>query len=302
MRNLMIAAIICTAQPALAFDRMLLGDCQASFEQLSNLIAPDDDKTSARLRSIDATFDGWCKIDGGDPGFEGAEFDTFIWRTDDTSRWTIDSIPPMGLQLRITGLDPDTMQNSAPTNRPLVTVEATIRQDPDAGQVIVERIEMSNDAGDSMTVSAVFERVFLSSPSMMQVSAGAAVFKAGLMSMTLDGTYENPFGAKFSVSIDGDEQTQQQEIFDIISKLPEGVIDDASRAELMAFADDVPRPVGTLDMVVGSERGFGLMQVGMAMYRSLETAFADGNGPELDVLMDGLTISSDWTPSDGHAD
>ncbi len=307
MRYLFVAAMMCAAQPAAAFDRMLLSDCQASFERLAELVDPASAETKVRLRSISATFDGWCKIDGGAPGFDDVEFDTFIWRSEETSRWVNDEIPPLGLQLRITGLDPDSMEDSPPTNRPPVTVDATLRQDPAAGQVILEQVVMANDAGDRVTLSGVFDRVFLSSPSMMQVSVGSAVFKAGLMSLTLDGTHRNPFGAEFSGSFNVDGNLREGDVFSTISSLPDGVIDDASRAELTAFAEDLPKPVGTLDIVVGSERGLGLMQVGAAMYNLATYAAGDstsGNsgGRELGILFDGITVSADWAPRDGQTD
>ena len=302
MKNLIFAATIFAAQPALAFDRMLLNDCLTSFENLAELIDPGNTDTPSQLRSIRATFDGWCEINGDSPGFEDATFDRLTWRTDDTALWTQQGIPPMGLELRITGLDPDTMQNSAASNRPPVSIEGTIRQDPAAGQLIIEHASMENDAGDSMTASAVFERVFLSSPSMMQVSAGSAAFKAGLVSMTLDGTYENPFGFNVSVEVDGDENVLQAEAFQGISRLPTGMVNDAARAELMAFAGDLPGPVGTLEVGLASERGLGLMQVGMSMYNSFASVLNDDAEVELDVLFDGVTISADWSPRDTQAD
>jgi len=232
MKFTLAAALLCFAQPAIAFDRMLLGDCQSSFEQLAELISPDDEKTPRMTGSISATFDGWCKITGGASGFEDANFETLSWRTDDTDRWTGQGIPPLALELNVTGLNPDQMQASSATHRPPVSVEVTLRQHADAGQLILESARMYNDLGDSMVVSGVFERVFLSSPSMMQVSVGAATFKAGLFLMTLDGTHENPFGFGIDADLIGDDEAQQGAAFEVLSGLPEGVMDDESRAEL----------------------------------------------------------------------
>ena len=81
--------------------------------------------------------------------------------------------------MRVRGLNPDEMQDGGKTDRPMVSVDMTLRQEPAAGQVIVERAVMQNDADDIFAFSGVFERVFLSSPSMMQVSMGSASFKAG---------------------------------------------------------------------------------------------------------------------------
>jgi len=171
----------------------------------------------------------------------------------------------VGLQIQwIAGLVPE----GGAENIPPLAVEVTLRQDPDAGLLILERAEMSNEFGDTLSVSGVFERVYLMSLSMMQVSLGSAAFKAGLLSMTLEGTHENPFGFYGKVDVTGTPQTQSQAAFDAISRLPEGVMDDASRAEMTAFAADLPKPVGTLDVTVASERGLGLIQVGSAIYRT----------------------------------
>ena len=90
----------------------------------------------------------------------------------------------------------------------------------------------------------------------------------------------------------------------MLSAIPDGVIDDASRAELMAFAADLPKPVGKLETSVSSERGLGLMQVAMSMVSAVESAMAenDGRGNMMEILLDGLTITADWTPDVQNAD
>ncbi len=305
MKKLLVVAVaLGIANPTHAWDRMLLGDCQAAFENLAELIAPDDvEQTEVMSRSMRATADGWCEVRGTDPGFEFATFKTFAWRADGIARWNTDGIAPLGIQLRAGGISPQDLQDGGGDNRPDISFEATVRQLPDAGQVIVENAIMYNEVGDSLLVSGVFERVFLSSPSMMQVSLGSATFKAGLMSMTLEGTHENPFGFTADVSIQGVPQAQRDAAFDIISRVPDGVIDDASRAELTAYAGDLPRPVGNLEVSVASERGLGLMQVGMSMLLAVDS-IVDGasNNTELDILLDGLTIRADWSPAAQVAD
>lgn len=292
------------ANPAIAWDRMLRSDCQLAFERLANMIAPDEGtKTDIMTGSTRVTPDGWCQMKGGDPGFATAEFETFEWRADEVSRWTRDGIPPLALQMRIRGLDPAEMQGGGGADRPELAVDMTLRQLPDAGQIIVENAMIFNDAGDSLLVSGVFERVFLSSPSMMQVSIGSATFKAGLMSMTLDGTHENPFGFSANVEVQGVPQAQRDAAFDMISRMPDGVIDDASRAELTAYAGDLPRPVGTLEVSVASERGLGMMQVGMSMYLAMDSIIeGEAKNSELDILLDGVTVTADWSPAAEMAD
>lgn len=305
MKHLITAILAASlVTPATAQDRMLRSDCQLAVERIADIVAPDAPSTPRLLNAIRVTPQGWCQMRGGGDGLEDAEFDTLEWRADAITRWTRDGIPPLAVQMRITGLDPDEMQGrGANTNRPDVTVEATVRQIPDAGLVVVERAVMQNGAGDEMSVSGVFERVFLSSPSMMQVSMGSATFKAGLASMTLDGTHENPFGFNLDVDVQGVQQSQRDAAFDVISRVPDGVIDDASRAELTAYAGDLPKPVGNLEVSVASERGLGLMQVGMSMYAALSTIANDGEASnEMEILLDGLSITADWTPAAQVAD
>lgn len=305
MKILIPAAMLAmSAMPAAAFDRMNRTSCQESYQRVADMVAPNDANVGLQVNFMRVSPDSWCQFRGSDPGFEGAEFDLLEWRTDGTSRWTRDGIPPLAIEIRVTGLDPDDMQLSLKsTNRPDLSVEMTLRQEPDAGQVIVERAVMFNTAGDILSVSGVFERVFLSSQSMMQVSMGSAAFKAGLMSMTLDGTHENPFGFYVDVDVQGMPGAQRQAAFEIISNLPEGVVGDAARAELTAFAGDLPRPKGTLEVSVASQRGLGLMQIGMSAYMSFVSVMEEnGDDNQLEILLDGLTVDANWTPSAQVAD
>lgn len=304
------ALVVLTALPATAFERMLRSDCQESVSRIEDLMTTIDPSPSRQaivdqsVLSFRVTPQGWCQFDAR-ANLDRAEYDSIEWRMEGSSRWTRDGIPPLALQVRIFGLDPDNMQGGADKNRPPVDLDVTLRQDPDAGLVIVERAVMENDLGDSLAVSGVFERVFLSSPSMMQVSMGSVTFKAGLMSLTLDGTHENPFGFNASVEMRGNPQAQFDAAFQAISSLPDGVVDDASRAELTAFASDLPRPVGTLEMSVASERGLGLMQVVMSVATGASNFLGedgDGFGTEMEILFDGLTVSANWSPDAQNAD
>lgn len=282
------------AMPAAAFDTMWQGACQQSWERF-HLLMNRGDTTDKRLTApVRVTTDGWCEVRGRARDLENAQFDLFQWRAEDMERFTRNGIPPLAVQLRATGLDPDALQGGAATNRPALTFEATLRQVPDAGQVIVERAEMTNGAGDTLAVSGVFERLFLSSEAMVQVSAGSAVFRAGLVQLVLSGDYENPFGFAVDVDMRGSAQAQQRAAFDIISRLPSGVVSDASRAELSGFAGALPRPVGALEVSVFSERGLGIMQVGLASFMA---ASSTSSTDELEVLLDGLTAEADWTPA-----
>lgn len=302
-----LPATLCavTALPLLAEERMTRTGCQESFRRASELAEPNNPNLALQVQLIRVTPDGFCQIRGRDPGYEGAPFDTFEWRMEDSARWRDEGIPPLALDIRVDGLDPDEMDGQPDLRRPDLTVEATLRQEPDAGLLILERLHASNDAGDELTVSGVFERVFLSSPSMMQVSMGSAAFKAGLVSMTLDGSHENPFGFYFNVDVAGTPQAVREGAFDTISRLPDGVIDDASRAELTAFAGDLPKPEGTLELAVNSERGLGLMQVGMSAYWAMDAMMGDdpeADRAQLDILLDGVTLTADWSPAAQVAD
>lgn len=301
MRTL-TALLIALAVPAAAQDRMTLSLCQDTLRAVGTFL-PDTAEDTARLvQAVRVTTDNYCLLRGNDFGAD-AEFNDLSWRTDDTTRWTEDGIAPLALHLRLRGMDPDDIQDSGPTNRPHIDFEATLRQDPDAGLLVLEQAIATNGAGDVLSFSGVFERVFLSSASMMQVSVGSATFKAGLMSMTLDGRYENPFAFKFDVDVQGAPQAQRDAAFDGISRLPDGVIDDASRAELTAYAGDLPRPVGTLELSVASERGLGLMQIGMSAYRSIDSAMSgEQTADDMDIFFDGITITADWSPAAQVAD
>ena len=294
-----IAALMLAGSPAFAFDVMTQSACQNAYEKAANLVAPNNATVGLQIQFLRVTDDGWCQLRSTDPGFEDLPATSLDWRMDGALDWAREGIPPQALEVRIAGLVPE----GGAENIPPLAVEVTLRQDPDAGLLILERAEMSNEFGDTLSVSGVFERVYLMSLSMMQVSLGSAAFKAGLLSMTLEGTHENPFGFYGKVDVTGTPQTQSQAAFDAISRLPEGVMDDASRAEMTAFAADLPKPVGTLDVTVASERGLGLIQVGSAIYRSASTMLEDGAlSEEMDILFDGLSVVANWTPKATRAD
>jgi hypothetical protein len=293
------------AQPLLAQEQMSRTKCQEMFQRFVDLVDPDNPDRAVQVQYIRVTPDSWCQIKSRDPGYDEGLFETFEWRMEESALWRDEGIPPLALEVRIAGLDPDKLDGQPDLRRPDVDIEVTLRQEPDAGLVLLERAFASNGVGDELSVSGVFERVFLSSEAMMQVSMGSAAFKAGLVSMTLEGTHENPFGFYVDVDVQGGEQAQSEGAFDIISRLPDGVIDDASRAELTAFAGDLPRPVGTLEVSVASERGLGLMQVGMSAFLAMDSMW-EGNPDEdrkqLEVLFDGVSVQADWSPAAQVAD
>lgn len=302
------AFVMLTTLPATAFERMQRSACQATVQRIADLFPENDAATQARLSDgigvLRVTPQGWCQFRARDT-ISDAKFERLEWRMDGTSRWTRDGIPPLALQVRIFAIDTNDIDGGRLTTRPTLDIDVTLRQVPDAGMVIVERAVIENDAGDSLAVSGVFERMFLSSPSMMQVSIGAATLKAGLMSMTLDGTHENPFGFDIAVEMQGNPQAQFDAAFHTISALPDGVVDAASRAELTAFASDLPNPVGTLDLSVASERGLGLMQVfGSVSATAMDTLNGETSNlaRHLDIMLDGLTLSANWTPDTPNAD
>lgn len=304
MRNLIPAALIAmTPIAAFAQDQMNRTSCQEAYQRAADLISPNDATVGLQIQMVRITADGWCQFRATDPGFGELPFTSIDWRLQGSTGWTRDGIPPLAVQIRIEDFDEGNAQTRGPSGHPPLDIEATVRQDPDAGLVILERAVVTNDFGDSLSVSGVFERVFLSSPAMMQVSMGSAAFKAGLVTMTLDGTHENPFGFHGEIEVTGTPKSQSEAAFDAISRLPEGLMDNASRAEMMAFAADLPNPIGTLEVSVASERGLGLMQVGSAMYSAFSAVMDDDAiSNEMDIMFDGLSVDVDWTPSAQVAD
>lgn len=298
-RGVLSAGLIVLATQAAAFDRMTLADCQDSLSQLETVFGAE----TGLVRAVNATFDGWCRFDGSDALFQDDAFDVLDWRLQGTDVWAREGIPPLAIEVRATGLSPDVMEGGGTSARPDLVAQILLRQHPDAGQLILERAVLENAAGDVLSVSGVFERVFLSSTAMMQVSMGSAAFKAGLMSMTLTGVHEDPFAFGIDIDVRGEGTAMGRGAFEVISRLPEGVMDAASRAELTAYASDLPSPVGTLEVIASSERGLGLMQLGTAMYQSF-VARPDLSDPSsgLDVMLDGVTIRADWSPATPVAD
>ena len=300
MKTILTMVVFLAATQVSAFGRMSMSDCTQSWE-VFNLLMNEGDRDDPRLGAfVRVTPQGWCAVRGSDPAFATSRFDEMEWRAEEISRFVDDGIPPLALEFRISGLDPDEMEaGDISTNRPPLTLSATLRQIPAAGQVIVERAELASDAGDVIAGSMVFERLFLSSKSMMQVSIGSVTYKAGLFEMSLSGEYENPFGFNGKLTMRGSPEAQRRAAFDLISRLPDGFVDDASRAELTGFAGELPRPQGSLDLALDSETGFGLVKVGTFAAMGWVDMVENGG---LDVLLDGMTLGADWSPTTGQTD
>lgn len=307
MRRLWQAAILAGAVAAApvasaAQDRMTRMGCQDGFLQFMQMLSAQPDLAHRQSRSVRVTPAGWCQARRSDPGFEEMEASQVIWRMQDPQRWLRDGIAPLALDVEITGLRTSHMRQGAARGHPDLNISARLRQLPDAGQVIVEQFVMDNGAGDALRMSGVIERVFLSSPAMMQVSMGSAAFKAGLFSLTLEGDYENPFAFGIDVQLVGDEAAQQAAAFEIINALPHGVFDAASRAELMAFAEDLPRPRGTLEVIAQAERPIGMLQLGAIAALTLPDAGRGSGMDRYNTLLDGVRVDVDWTPAEARAD
>lgn len=294
------ALLAAPAAAAFAWDRMNLADCQASVQRVAGMVSSRDPSVprafATAIENLTVSGQGVCQIDVRNiPGMEAV--DGLAWRAERIDDWIEDGIPPRALDLRVFGFDPGRTQARGPSGRPPLAIEATLRQEPDASLLILERFEVFNGVGDKLVISGVMERVILSSTSMMQVSLGAATFKAGLVSMTLDGDVENPFSFNFDVNVQGGPQAGRQSVMGIISLLPDSLIDDSSRAELTDFAEDLPKPAGRLEVSVASDRGLGMLQVGMGVISSMDSDGESGMADAFDGLFDGLSAQATWTPS-----
>lgn len=305
MKTALSCLAILASTPVAAFDTMTPSMCRDSFDTAVQMAGADGTEARRIGTAIFATLDGWCRVSASALGLQDAVFTTLDWRSDATARWTEDAIPPLAVQLRIKGIDPDRLQDSAPTDRPDLSAQATLRQDPAGGQLILERAVLRNGAGDEVALSGVIDRVFLSSAAMLQVSVGSAALRAGILTMTLEGTYENPFGVMVDMDMQGDVEARRRAVFDGLSRLPEGVMDAAARAELMAYAGDLPAPAGTLEVSFASERGLGFMQLGASAAMTLSNLMAetpDADRRQMGLLLDGVTLDADWTPATQVAD
>lgn len=294
-----LAGVVWPVPPAEAFERMDAAQCQQSFTELALLFNAGDRSDPVLDQRVTVTGEGWCYIAPDPPSLPDANVSSIEWRAEGLARFIDDGIPPLALELRVRGLKPDALQGDISTDRPDLTFSAVLRQDPQAGQVIVERAELSNGAGDVLAFSGVFGRVFLTSPSMMQVSIGAAALNAGLVQMTLSGAHENPFGLPVDVEFRGNPQAQSRAAFEVLSLLPDGLLATGARETLSEFAGALPKPVGALEVGLYSERGLGFVQVGVALSMSANRAM---DKRELDILFDGLSLNATWTPATGPAE
>ncbi|KPP93734.1 MAG: BMC domain [Rhodobacteraceae bacterium HLUCCA08] len=268
-----------------AAERMTLGNCIAGLEALAERSNAALDATVRRLRQ-GVTGDGWCEMRGTQPGIEELGFDRLLWRAEGIDGFIAEGTPPMALSVRVLGLRPDDAPVGAVFDASLV-----LRQVPEARQLLVEELRVTSSLGDEVHITAVFDRVDVSTWSMAQVSLGSLLLTRVILRAELEPILARALWSELSVEFKGDPGAARAAVERGLDALPDTLLAPGADAQILAFVDDMPSPRGELEIGLSADPGLGVLQFvlyGQSLYAAL------GQAPV--PALQGVTIDVIWAP------
>ena len=272
-----------TAVVALFFAGPLAAqECTAELERMSELVARSGMAQMVPLSTAETDGEGRCRL-------EGLEFragrsvvvkaDALIWSGEGRERFLRDNLPPLSLELDLTGLrvvpeigDPvmtyllDVQSRARPA-------DLSIRVGWDEAENVLEweKIELRFAGGDYVRYQAIVEDVDLSSMNAIQMSAGSFGITRTVLEVRSQGLFEAyalmPLGMAL-LHGEADPAARVEELKrrarSEISRLPETIFPPESKSSLANLADDMPAPAGTLRVEMTANPGLGTAR-GMQM-------------------------------------
>lgn len=290
MRWLALTALL--ASPAAAYDRMQLADCDNAWLAVLDVVTtsvaafgapmPPDERNVLREVRSELTEDGWCRLRKGVPGLENAEFETFDWQAEDIGRFIQDGDPPLALRMRLAGVE------NPGADRPPVDLNASLRQLPGTGQLLVEHLALADADGQVLTLSALLSGAFLETKASAASSLGGIALRQGEVTLYLTPDRIAALGAESGDDL-GNFTT-------VVAAITNGADDQQlaapDRAALAALAQALPGATGTLQVGLRSSRGFSWLQMALAMSRAETLDPAE----VANFALSGLTLTADWQP------
>ncbi len=283
MRRFILSLALLAATPAYAYERADASECQAIWQAFADAL-PASWKIVDQPERIQAqtTDDGWCRLVGETPGLENAGFETLDYRVDGINRIILDKIPPKALGLRLRNVTTGGAQAQT-----LQSVRIDLSHDQPSQSLLVEHFEFMTEHGGRLQLTAVFNHLDLNSRGTMMMSLG------GISLSQAAGVLEVKGADDLLDARDGSDSDKAM-LLRALDMLPDDKIGANSTAALAAFLDRTALD-GTLRFSLRSERGIGMLQAIMGGWSSdieTDTDLAEA----LEILLDGVTVSFDWTP------
>lgn len=306
-----LALVLClSAGPLAAFEPLTVEDCRATWRAIGEML-PQRERGAGSARdeflavSHRVSADGWCRLSGADPALDGAQFATLDWRAEGLADALAGGDFPLAVQIRIDDLRPE---DTTPPSRtdfvppPPVDVSATLRRLPETRQLIIEELRLTSPAGDDLRVTAVFDRVDLSSLAMAQMSMGSVSLRQVNARARLNGWVESQIVPTLDVDIRGDPAAIRQAARDAVADLPDALFTPDAKDNLTAFAASLPAPRGDLELSFASDTGVGALQLVMFGTSAAMSVIEPAPGPGDDmaeraaIMLGGARIDAIWAP------
>ncbi len=284
MRWALVLAV--SAAPAFAETRMTSTDCtrgwQAFIDTIGGFITNPSQRATdeqALARAVpNAVFapDGWCSVQGSDPGLAGAPFATLDWQADGLGPFIVGSGLLTGLRVRAAGVF------VRPGSNQPYDVMVVLRRTPGNPVFFVDTLDMRDRSGAGFSASALVAGASFDALSQAVVSFGS--LRLTDFSMIGDATP--------AVMADLAPDWTSASLRGALSRLDPDQIDPQSRIAGEAFIAALPRATGQLQATLKSDRGVGLMQVGMAAGRGAVMSLGD----MIAFALSGARVSIGWQP------
>ncbi len=279
IRFLCLLALL--ASPATAQRASETARCEAGWRHLVGIVIgyegggmfdftlPDE---WVALRELDQKpdVDGWCRVISGDADL--LSDDTRVaWRAMPADFADDPNNLPTELAFRF-----DAMMTQNGRSESVQTL-LKLSHSPGDGLLIVDGLGVFIDDQEALTASAVIGGAYFDDPRAAQMSLLGLHLDQLALTATL-----TPANAHLLKDI------ARADVVDFVEGLSFAQMDRRSRSEALDFARALPRAAGVLDVTFASDRGLGLMQIGVATSRDKE----DMPG----FLLDGAQMAVDWQP------
>lgn len=287
MKHSLSALCIALAAPATA--QVPEADCAEEWRAMIEALGVGD-LSGSEMRNLgpSVTGDGFCRLRSTQPGLQDADFDTFDWALEGRERLIDEGVAPMAAQVRFGGLRIEGDPERA------VDVDIALRQVPDSRLVLLEQLKVTAGQGDSPLVTAVVERVDLSSRSMTQVSSGSAALTDLTVQARLGDWFAANVAPEIAISMPETEMDRSEMANGLVELMPDDVWAPGTREAVVDFLSDLPEARGALEFSFRSEAGVGLSKVGRYLLFGEVAAF--GRSVDLQILFDDARLDLDWRP------
>ena len=164
-RWLVLFTLLAATHSASAFTVMQATDCAAAWQVVM--------KGGKGQATHSISKDGWCQL--ADPF--GVSIDQVEWRAEGLVQLLQNSLPPTALAIRLTDADMiRTLGLGAKADAPAMPMQITLtlRQNPDAHQLVIEGLQIIGPKDNAVLLQGVFYDVDLTSMAKMQISLGSA--------------------------------------------------------------------------------------------------------------------------------